>query len=156
MNAMEATSHRDGHPHPWMVRITEQQRPNIKELRLTSPGKRHPEKRDSLLSTHVCSSQVEMASPLAWRDGRLHFLTRDPFSSCLEHFPYPAPSPKLVLPIHISAKIANLLQKVFPDGPSLPSSKHPALPHYSTSSGPELKFLCLLINLPPMGFKLPK
>lgn len=123
MNTMEAMSHRDRLPRTWVFRTTEQQRRSIKEQRLTSLGQCYPEKTGSLGSTYICGSQWKR--PVHWlggmADDRRHLLTRDPsVSSSLEHFPCPAPSPKPVLPIHMSVKIANLLPKVFLTAPPFP------------------------------------
>lgn len=119
-------------------------------MRLNSPGQGHPERKGShgscFLLTAVAHSAKEMVCPLAWKNcRRLHILTHlFPAcleKGCLEHFPCPAPSPKLVLPIHISVKTAGLLQKVscWPLPPQIPNTRTSPLQHFLHS---KLELLC--------------
>lgn len=103
----------------------------------------HPERKGShgscYLLTAVAHSAKEMVCPGLRRIAEAYIflpVCLQPCleKGCLEHFPCPAPSPKLVLPIHISVKAAKLVSsKRSPAGLSLPRSPTPALPRYSTS-----------------------
>lgn len=143
-----------------IVRTTEHQR-GRKELRLKSLGWCHPGRRDSLRS---CSySHLWLTVQRKWSVHWLKGMAEDYifllicFQPCLEllrALSLPRPLPKLVMPIHISVKIASLLQKVFLAAP-------PFLDHFPSIALPSLlhskaRAPLLLISRPPMGFKLPK